>query len=210
MASRAPLKSWEGYRFNAYEGTAEQLVGAGVARFDQLPGQPGMPKTAVYFSSSGERISRQDGRGPGDVHITRTSTRRFIVYVGITQEEEDRRAKIAERAREAKAAEAKAKWDLELLPDSHAAFREKVIDTGGWVLEMFERLAAGVGGGGYYFDRETRDRIVAGTAGLKALLASGTVHFSSSFRAERIEEITKPLRKDPAFKSFMRGITASD
>lgn len=80
--------------FDIFTGTAESLTAAGLVRYDQLPGQPGMRKVHVTILADGslpkgaptavcrERIAKR---------IHRKSKTTYSVYVDVPPEEEERR-----------------------------------------------------------------------------------------------------------------------
>lgn len=90
-------------RFNAYRGSAQDLIAAGVVRPDQLPGSPGLPATCVTFYK-GQRVGKGDSRGARDEHYLqiRREGKGFCVHVGVSPEERERRfaEMAAERERE--------------------------------------------------------------------------------------------------------------
>lgn len=75
-----------------YKGTAMALVNAGIVRFDQLPGQPGMRKTVVTIFPDGTLPSgsKTVSREPGAKQI-RASKDTYSVRVFIDMEEQQRR-----------------------------------------------------------------------------------------------------------------------
>lgn len=88
-----------------YVGTAVALANAGLVRFDQLPGQPGMRKTIVTIFPDGtlpigpKTVSRE----PGAKRIQRRPNGIYLVYIYIDLDEEQRRD--TERQRK--------KWEFE-------------------------------------------------------------------------------------------------
>jgi len=79
--------------FDEYVGTAVALNNAGLVRFDQLPGQPGMRKTKVTIFPDGTLPSgpKTVSREPGAKQITCASKNIFSVRVYIDLEEGQRR-----------------------------------------------------------------------------------------------------------------------
>lgn len=84
-----------------YEGTAIALVNAGLVRFDQLPGQPGMRKTTVTILPDGTLPSgsKATSRDPGAKRIVRASKNTFNVTVFIDTAEWRRRHDEIQRKR---------------------------------------------------------------------------------------------------------------
>jgi hypothetical protein len=116
----------EYWHSDEYFGTAEALISVGLVRADQLPGQPGMPKSCSTFYD-GQRVGRGTGKhGKHDdkyMHVF-TVGKKFAIRKGVTAEvEAERRAVLdaefdAEREFERVAAAAKQKAEREV---SHAA-----------------------------------------------------------------------------------------
>jgi len=58
-ATIEPIRSiW----WDEYIGTAEELIAAGVARDDELPGRPGNGRYMMSFTADGQRVSRGAAR----------------------------------------------------------------------------------------------------------------------------------------------------
>lgn len=79
--------------YDEYIGTGEALATAGLIRFDQLPGQPGMGKVAVTVSPDGT-IARQGSqavRKPGSKKISRIGKGRYKLHMLIPGDQQERR-----------------------------------------------------------------------------------------------------------------------
>ncbi|MDM0007878.1 hypothetical protein QTI51_24695 [Variovorax sp. J22G73] len=102
---RRPLEREEWHWANAYTGTAEALVAAGICRMDQLPGQPGNKKTScTYYRGQpcGRTAFNGAQRDAYFMTISAEGKTRFRVVKGLPVEEQDRRSlalREAEKAR---------------------------------------------------------------------------------------------------------------
>lgn len=87
-----------------YVGTAEALAAVGLARMDQLPGQPGMRKTRVTIFPDGTMptgaptTNYAQAHMPGSKFIERASKTTYEVSVVVSQEERDRRWEASRRS----------------------------------------------------------------------------------------------------------------
>ncbi|WP_399696542.1 hypothetical protein [Xenophilus sp.] len=92
--------------WDEYSGTAEELIAAGVARDDELPGRPGNGRYMMSFTANGQRVSRGAARHAnkqaGYRQIRGAARGCFIVLRAVGEHEARARLK---RKREAEAAE---------------------------------------------------------------------------------------------------------
>lgn len=77
---------------DAWVGTAEAIVAAGMASLDEFPGQAGRPKSSVaYRPAAGKQDAYCWDRAPGYRRITRVDGGCFRIDVTASSEEQDRR-----------------------------------------------------------------------------------------------------------------------
>jgi len=81
--------------FDAWVGSADAIIAAGLARLDEFPGQPGRPSSKVtYRPAAGKQGMHCWDRAPGYRCITRVGDE-FRIDVTASIEEQDRRAEAA-------------------------------------------------------------------------------------------------------------------
>ncbi len=88
-----------------YQGTAEELVNAGLAGTHELPGQPGGPKVQVTIKSETPGSHSSD---PGARIIRKKGRQRYEIKVAISAEEHARRYALETQHREKAAAATRA------------------------------------------------------------------------------------------------------
>jgi hypothetical protein len=113
------------YFYDRYLGTAAALVREGILRAEQLPGQPGQPKTRASFDAAGRsrRGLRDAWSAPGAVTIYRLKPDWFQVHVVVSSEEQARRRALP-GAGDLQRRE-RAQRELDELPRSAQQYREQ-------------------------------------------------------------------------------------
>jgi hypothetical protein len=111
---------------DAWYGSADALVAAGLARVDELPGQPGRPKLSVaYRPAAGKQGARCWDRAPGYRCITRVGDG-FRIDVTASIEEQERRAGAAH----ARAQRDREQWLAMQAQEAGAIARSRLAEAG--------------------------------------------------------------------------------
>lgn len=81
---------------DAYRGTAEALVSAGLVTLDELPGQPGRGRTMVTLNADGTAVKKGAGSpgcqwDEGRKQIRKSGEWNFEVCIQVSPEERERR-----------------------------------------------------------------------------------------------------------------------
>ncbi len=108
FASGVKKEEWPGC--DVFTGTAESLTAAGLVRYDQLPGQPGMRKVHVTILADGSLLKGAPTavcRERWAKLIHRKSKTTYTVYVDVPPEERERR--------EAEHLRANQEWELKMM-----------------------------------------------------------------------------------------------
>lgn len=129
----------ESWSTNAYTGTAEALVSAGLARLDQFPGQPGMGKSCVTFYD-GERVIRKQCKRDEKYLNIKTAGRLFKLSQGVSKEIQDERDASWKTKLDAKRKAEDmtdvnrllAEGTLRLLPKTADEYRQKLVKDWDW------------------------------------------------------------------------------
>lgn len=191
-----------------YTGTALSLVAAGLVRYDQLPGQPGMRKTKVTILPDGSlptgapTANCREAHEPGAISIYKKSKTVFEVQVIVDHAEQARRRdehSRAEREWEARmkslprpeplcctsAKREEVRAAEELMASWHKsayAFRESALDSADLVLGMLEaKLLDGVNGG-WRFNDDTARKIEHSIDQLIRLVRTGAIVMDQALR----------------------------
>lgn len=102
---RQELLCHQGDSWDEYEGRIEDLIAAEIVRVDQLPGQPGRPKTVCRYGPDGELTrSKWQSQQPGGMTVKLLTKKSARVTLAVSGQERERRALDADRrSREATA-----------------------------------------------------------------------------------------------------------
>lgn len=197
---------------DSFTGTAESLSAAGIVRFDQLPGQPGMRKTRVTILADGSlpqgslQANCREAHEPGSIRISIKSKARYEVFIHVSDEEEQRRreehsradrewearmmslprpAPLCRTSQELKEIET-AKKLVDSWPKSPAAFRESVRGCTDMVLMMLEDTLLDGVHGGYRYNDATARKIKALVGQLRGLVEGGGIEKDLELRKQQI------------------------
>lgn len=201
--------------WDTYSGTAEDLIAAGVVRLDQVPGQPGRPKTAATYYA-GEPIAKRGA--PCDeqyLHIYRRSARRFDVIVGLSENEKQRRRESkarAEELRRSREVQARAEFELFCMPHTHEDYRSQAIKELRNAIKLFCTQQMGPREwNGFRYDEDAIGDFNVAAEDLVEILEQGTTLFCKERHAARIAAIKgKTARADAPLQRFLATAQAAD
>ena len=147
---------------DAYTGTKEALIAAGLAADGQFPGDPGRPTASCRYFRDGRPAQRGSRDAPNAI---RRYGQKFVVEVGAEKEEE--KLRLTERSWRADAAKAQAAVEKELgnladQPATSKKFAKRAADLFWLGYNIFHCTYAGrePGDSGYAFKAADRDRIL--------------------------------------------------
>lgn len=213
MSNRTDLRKWEGWNFDGYEGTAEQLIATGLIRNDQLPGQPDRPKTTTYFAPDGEPIPYSSSlrNEPRAVHIRKTSTRRFLAYINVSAEEVERRAGLTRDRRKAEGEADRARRSLEKMPQSVKAFRTELLRQMRGMVGVCLTMAAEPEFHGYSLDSEALEEIHASFDAVVEAVVAAKINFDPARHAAVQQGYRATIAKaDIGFQAKVSELTRPD
>jgi hypothetical protein len=168
---------------DAFTGSPEDIVAAGLVKLEHLPGQPGMGKTSVtLYEGSPVRKGTSHPRDDRYRHILRLNAKKFRVKVGMSVSESERRREASEKqeqtARDTREAKEQANRSLESMLTDSDQFQERSVLE----LQLYLRLFRGhcmepSEFHGFFFDDATIRRFNMLFESLIELIANGRIVF---------------------------------
>lgn len=180
-----------------YTGTADQIVGAGVAQLDQFPGQPGRGKTcATYRDGEPVPMGACVPRDERYVQIRRYGKSKFHVHVGHSQEQEDayderieRERQVAQQAEAYRAAKQDAERSLQAMPTSVPDYRAVSVRHLDTIFNAVVAMMQPSAFHGFSFDDRTIGSLKVLADRMRVLIQNGGVVFDAALHQACVRDI---------------------
>jgi len=211
---RLERRSWS--RADEFTGSKADLIGAGLVRDGQFPGDPGRGSTMVTYDAQHRPVGRGNNRNAAGYQIRRASRQQFSVAIYVEPEERARRQQTLDQEHQVKWEREKAARETQKASEHLAAMSctakqhaKKCADDFWMLFCTFLNMhcASEFGTAGYRFDDELIDELRSMGSDLFYEIKRSTLLSDYPNRAKRLEEArAQEAKLDGSLQQFLGAL----